>query len=346
MGDLAPLGFTCLKDDGPYIMEWVAHHLAAGFGRMLILTHDCTDGSDALMKALTSDSRIEHLPFEATEGKAVQWQALSLAAQHRSYKQADWALFFDIDEFLCLDGPADLSSLIEAMGGDAIALPWRFFGSGGQKDKSDGLTPARFIHAAPWDLPLPLAHLFKTLHRPRAFQKPGVHRPRARKGEQPVWTGPDGVRLPDGFGAGQNFVSLYGCVRGRRLAWLNHYSLRSQDEFMLKRGRGLPNHTDRPIDISYWIERNWNIVIDRTIAGMLPATRAEYQRLLALPGVAQAHQTCVRIHAERIAAQSRDLEVAHLAFRLDLAGDSVAPTEAQAARYLHVLRSAQKPERA
>ena len=336
------LGFTCLKDDGPYIVEWLAHHLAAGFGRMLVLTHDCTDGSEDLMKALTLDSRIQHVPFEQTEGKTVQWQALSLAAQHPCYKHADWALFFDIDEFLCLDGPADLTSLIDATGGDAIALPWRFFGSGGQKEKTEGLTPERFIHAAPWDLPFPLAHLFKTLHRPAAFQKPGVHRPRARKGETPAWTGPDGTGFPNGFGEAQNFVSLYGHVRGRRLAWLNHYALRSQDEFLLKSMRGLPNHMDRVIDVTYWIERNWNSVVDRTISGMLPATWSEYQRLLALPGVAEAHQTCLRAHADRLAILSQDVEFAKLAFRLDLAGDSVEPNAEQVTRYLNALQTAKK----
>lgn len=320
------LGFTCLKDDGPYLVEWLAHHLAAGFGKMLVLTHDCTDGSDALMDALAADPRIVHVPFERTEGKAVQWQALAHAARHAEYKSADWALFFDVDEFLCLDGPADIAALIEAFGGDAIALPWRLFGSGAQETWRDGLTPERFLRAAAEDLHFPLAHLFKTLHRPAAFQKPGVHRPRGRKGEATVWTGPDGTPLPPGFDTAQNAISLYGLVRGKRQAWLNHYSLRSRDEFMVKRSRGLPNHEAREIGVTYWLERNWNTVEERSIAGMLPATRATHDALMALPGVATAHEACRAAHDARVRALASDVEAARLAFRLKLAGDSTPPT--------------------
>ncbi|MEM9348720.1 MAG: glycosyltransferase family 2 protein [Pseudomonadota bacterium] len=334
---MTTLGFTCLKDDGPYILEWVAHHLAAGFDKMLVLTHHCTDGSDALLDLLSADDRIEHLSFEKSGDKAVQWQALSLASKHPAYKSADWALFFDVDEFLCLDGPADLLGLIGETGGDAVALPWRFFGSGGEKERRDGLTPERFTRAAPWDLHFPFAHLFKTLHRPSAFQKPGVHRPRARKDETPAWVGPDGAKLPSGFGGKHNFVSLYAQVSGRRIAWLNHYSLRSQEEFLIKRGRGLPNHTDRAIDLTYWVERNWNTLEDDTITKMLPATRAEYARLLSLPGVANAHESCISAHAKKWAALSEEQDVLQLAFRLDLAGDSVAPTSEQTRSYLHAL---------
>ena len=332
-GGVAILGFTCLKDDGPYLVEWLAHHLAAGFDRMLVLTHDCNDGSDALMQALAQDDRIVHLPFTPGRGASVQWQALALAGRHQDYRAADWALFFDVDEFVCLDGPADVPALLGGVAGDAVALPWRLFGSGGQARRGDGLTPERFARAAPAGLHFPLAHLFKTLHRPSAFQKPGVHRPRARRGEAPVWHGPDGAPLPPGFAAAPGAISLYGVAAGAPLARLNHYSLRSTEEFVLKRARGLPNHMDRDIGMTYWVERNWNDVEDRGIEAMLPATRARLARLMALPGVADAHAACLAAHNAHHARLVQDLDVVRFAFRLGLAGDSVAP-DAAAARQL------------
>lgn len=34
---------TMMKNEGPYIVEWVAHHLAVGFDRFLVFTNDCDD---------------------------------------------------------------------------------------------------------------------------------------------------------------------------------------------------------------------------------------------------------------------------------------------------------------
>ena len=61
------LGGTCLRNEEPYILDWIAHHLGAGFDHMLVLTHDCDDGSAALLDALSADPRVTHLPFEYTE---------------------------------------------------------------------------------------------------------------------------------------------------------------------------------------------------------------------------------------------------------------------------------------
>ncbi|MFU8777866.1 MAG: glycosyltransferase family 2 protein [Roseovarius sp.] len=324
------LGITCLRDDGPYIVEWLAHHLALGFDRMLVFSHDCTDGSAELLQILTQDPRIAHVDFTPRGGKSVQWQALRHLRDHNSYKSADWALFFDCDEFICGQFPSlhDMLLTYERHAGhfDALALPWRLFGSGSQKRRGAGLTPERFTRAAPFDLHFPLAHLFKTLHRPDAFRQPGIHRPRARQRHAAAWIGPDGRRLSEGFAANDSAISLYGALSGPPLAWLNHYSLRSLEEFMLKRARGLPNHMDREIGIAYWAERNWNTVDAPEILPMMRQTRQEFERLMALPGVAVAHAACLAAHAGHYQTLLQDLDSVRLAFRVGFLSDSTPPT--------------------
>ncbi|MFZ1346925.1 MAG: glycosyltransferase family 2 protein, partial [Tabrizicola sp.] len=39
-----------MKDEGPTVVEWVAHHLAVGFTEVMVYTNDCTDGTDDLLK--------------------------------------------------------------------------------------------------------------------------------------------------------------------------------------------------------------------------------------------------------------------------------------------------------
>jgi len=179
------LAVTCMRNDGPYCLEWIAHHLAAGFERFLILTHDCDDGTPELLETL---DEVTHLPFVPEGGKSVQWQAMKLADRHPLVKDADWVMFFDSDEFLCLDPELDgVAGLIAAApeGTQAIALPWRLYGSAGAMEWQEGLSPERFTRAAPEDVHVPAAHFFKTLFRPGAFQKMGVHRPKRRKAEVP-----------------------------------------------------------------------------------------------------------------------------------------------------------------
>jgi hypothetical protein len=63
------LAVTCMRNEGPYCVEWIAHHRAAGFTKFLIYTHDCTDGTDALLDLLPD---VTHVSFTVVEGKSSQ----------------------------------------------------------------------------------------------------------------------------------------------------------------------------------------------------------------------------------------------------------------------------------
>ncbi|MEP5154313.1 glycosyltransferase family 2 protein [Planktotalea sp.] len=330
------LGITCLRNDGAYAPEWIAHHLAAGFDRMLVLSHDNTDGTDAVLEALSQDPRISYVPFAPKGKKSVQWQALKLAQDHPWLAEAEWAMFFDCDEFLCLpEGGSvrDLIAAFEAEQGafDALALPWRLYGSAGQDRREAGLTPERFTKAAPMDVHFPLAHLFKTLNRPTAFRALGVHRPRAKKSKPARWVGPDGSVLSPQFAAQDGAISIYGVDQGARRAWLNHYSLRSSEEFLVKRARGLPNHMEREIGLTYWAERNWNSEDAPEILPMLDATRAELE---SMPDVADLVSNCLNVQAQVYREAVDDIDVLRLQFRLGLLGSSVPPSAAEGRAFL------------
>lgn len=185
------LAITCMRDEGPYAAEWIAHLLAVGVDHVLVYSHDCADGTDRLLDRLAASGRVTHAPFTPESNKSVQWQALRLADKHPLVKPANWAIFLDADEFPVFDAPlSGFPDLITALpeGTDAIALPWRLFGSAGKEEFEEGLTPERFTRAAPADVLLPAAHFFKSLIRLRAFQKLGVHRPKNKKDAAPRWS--------------------------------------------------------------------------------------------------------------------------------------------------------------
>lgn len=331
---MSNLAITCIRDEGPWLLDWIAHHQAAGFDHFLIASHDCTDGTDDMLDALAEAGVVTHVPFEIKGKKSVQWQALKLLSDHPVYLAAERALFFDVDEYLVLDGDATLATLLSE-DADAVTLRWHLFGNSGLFDWEDRPVTARFTMAAPDDMPFPLAQLFKTLHRPSAFKGLGVHRP---KGQQGRWQGAGGVAFSDKFAKTPKLIHLFGIPSVGERAWLNHYSVRSIEEFVLKSKRGLPNHMEKNVDAGYWAVRNFNVTEDRRIAPMLKATR---RIRLAQQDFDELHMRSVAHHRARLAELVRTRPVVDLMLQLELLPGSTPPSPAQINAHLSRLIAAQ-----
>jgi hypothetical protein len=322
------LVISAVRNEGPFLLEWIAHHRAAGVDRFLIYSNDCEDGTAALLDAL-APAGVVHVPQVVAAGATPQWQALGAAWRHPLRKAADWIAVIDCDEFVNLRAPlAGLADLVQAAGpADAIVLKWRLFGCNGQARALDRPTTEVFTAAAPDVVRYPFsASMFKTLFRNGArFRKLGVHRPRARKGEVPAWVDGAGRALPESFARRDEVLVHYGQPGATRLVQLNHYSLRSAESFMVKSARGLPNHIDKKVDLNYWVERNFNTEPDVSIARMADATAAEMAALRALPGVAALHAAAVDWHRAKFRQMMRDEEAVKLYGRLLMAADSRDP---------------------
>ncbi|WGH78850.1 glycosyltransferase family 2 protein [Jannaschia ovalis] len=335
---------TCLRDEGPFLTEWLAHLRALGVDRILAFTNDCADGTEAVLDAL-APAGVTHVPQGAIAdqpGQTPQWRAMAAAWDHPAC-DADWLLHLDPDEYIALEGAADLPGLIAAnAGAQAIALPWRLFGWSGRVAAGEGTTPERFRRAAPAGLAYPaLGSFIKTLfHREGPFTGFGIHRP--RQSAVPVFHDDCGRPDPE-LAAAQGRILLWrgGAAPAGRMVQLNHYSVRSVEEFLVKRERGLPNRVGKPIDLTYWVERNFNQVEDDMIAPQLPAMGVELARLRALPGLAGAETASRAWHAARLKAILATPEGATLAGRLVLAGGSHAPDAALGRRLIAMRRRAE-----
>ena len=118
---------TAMKNEGPYILEWVAHHFAIGFGHFIVVTNDCEDGTDEILLALQRRGLVTHAvnPRVLTEDVG-KWQiaALKFAQYYPAYRQAKWILHSDVDEFVHLESPlTQISDLVQQLAPvDAISL--------------------------------------------------------------------------------------------------------------------------------------------------------------------------------------------------------------------------------
>lgn len=297
---------SSLRNEAPYLLEWIAHYIQAGASHFLLFSNDCDDGTDAMLDALANAGVVTHVPHTPQEGHSIQWQALRAAWKHDLRKQGGWALVCDVDEFIHIrTAEQSFDSLIDALPPqtDAITLAWRNFGAvGAQRDLEHPVVQSATQAMSP-DLGYPIAAtLFKTLFRlDGPFNQFGVHRPaqkRIEKARAPVWVDGSGAVLPEWFATRPSTLSLRNTGAGRGLADMHHYSLRSNQEFIVKRHRGLPNKTTKELGLRYWIERNF---LTTSEPGLLPVSKSAEnlrQTLRALPNVEAQYQRGLTWHRE------------------------------------------------
>ena len=126
---------SMMKDEGPFVLEWIAHHLAVGFTDIVVYTNDCSDGTDDMLIRLEELGLAHHRRNVIPEGLRPQPSALNHAQAEPLVGESDWVLVFDADEFLCIrygDGTLDtLLDAVKAQDANGIVITWRIFGSGG-----------------------------------------------------------------------------------------------------------------------------------------------------------------------------------------------------------------------
>ena len=300
------LSATTVRNEGPYLLEWIAWHQLLGVTDFLVYSNDCDDGSDLLLDRLAQHGVLVHQTHAPPPDRSIQWSALNAAWKHPLRKAADWMLISDLDEFAVVHaGEGRLADLIAALpdGTDAVALPWRLFGANGIIAIDERPVVEQFTRSAPAEMSHPIAAtFFKSLFRPAAFARSGVHRPRHRKDSRPNWVDGSGRPLPEIIGGNDKRLSLVGLRDHRKLAEMHHYSLRSVQGFMVKSERGLPNRSDKKVDLGYWVDRNFNSVENTAALRMAPRLRDQIAMLMALPGVADLHAAALRWHRDRFAA--------------------------------------------
>lgn len=238
-----------VRNEGAFLIDWLAFHRHIGFSDFLVFSNDCDDGTDAMLTRLQEMGWLTHIPNPGPWEEGPQWAALKQAEKHPLVRKADWVMVIDIDEYLNIHtGDQSLAALIAALpGADAIPVTWRMFGNGGVVDYTDTPITETFTHAAPRVLHWPWrALMVKTLFRPDAFRKLGVHRPKGEK--RPArWSDP---------GLGGRLFSEPG-RDPYALAQLNHYALGAMESYIVKCDRGRANRESAAFDMSYWCDRNF-----------------------------------------------------------------------------------------
>jgi hypothetical protein len=298
------------RNEGPYLLEWLAYHQAAGFEHAFLYTNDNWDGSDALLAALAKSGAITLIHNQAGTHCGPQYKAyshaLSLLPQILDYA---WAAVLDLDEYFAYDanlfgGIGDYLAWQQTQPVDAVALCWQVFVGLRGDVWRDEPTTARFTKREPHAN----AHV-KSVFRPRLFWHSHAHFPQSTLNAPFVFrTELGGLHHHAGE---QKRLAAFSEAPSAQFAWINHYFLRSAPEALWKLSRGHGDWkgqvAERHLDMARFICRSFvaladkpDLADDRRIQACAPDTAARHAALRALPGVAAAEDHVKAEFSERL----------------------------------------------
>lgn len=275
---------ACMKDEGQFLLEWVAYHRAIGFDKVFLVTNDCSDGTDLIARRLTELDAVIHIPNRMAEGEAPQIAGMRQVMAHPALADVEWLLHLDADEFLNVTaGAGRVNDLIAHVppGADAVAIAWRPMGSGGLLNWKRQSVLSSLTRTAKSVRPEFVMH--KTMFRPDRFGWATDHMPKDPVAADPWICNAAGERIP----GGSSLVAKHARYRGisdAQITWENadihHYAVRARDVFLLKnvRGDGMGKQSEKYfVNSVFWRRVERNRAEDRSIQRHL----AEAERLKA-----------------------------------------------------------------
>jgi Glycosyl transferase family 2 len=283
------------KNEGLYLLEWIAYHLTIGFDDIIIASNDDSDGSDRLLQALAENGWIHYVRNTVKDGESPQFTAYRRIHKHPAYQHAHYAMVLDADEFLNLKQHNCVQSFLKCYPtADAIAIFWRYYGSSGDFFWSDELVIDRFKTCA-----TPFhsinAH-FKTIFKVSENVKGlGIHKPlfdlQLFKSGKIRYEYVTKNTLETDIVTESKQPSNYGPGKiDTTVAQINHYSVKSLQEFEMRRNRGNGFNLSKEDHFSWrqFFLRDRNEVIDNSILTHKKQLQALIVRMLSEPDIQNA----------------------------------------------------------
>ncbi len=322
---------SMMKDEGPFVIEWVAHQIALGFTDLVVYTNDCSDGTDLMLMRLEELGLAHHRVNVIPPGLRPQPSALSHAQAEPVVQASDWVMVFDADEFLSIrygDGTLDdLIGAAKARGANGIVVTWRIFGSGGVVEWSRDPVTEQYLMAAPadWNKGWGVKTLFQY---DAGYWNLGIHRPKMKN--KWIDTGfPEQVRWLNGSGRPMEeyfkFRGWRSIVRTIGYDWvqLNHYAVKSIDSYAIRKLRGNVNFKKDKYNSDYWALQDRNEVRDETQLRYRERRGAVIAALLSDPVLRELHEAAVERAEARLAEIKAGEDYTRL--KADLAAASARP---------------------
>lgn len=227
----------CVKDEAAYICEWLEYHLLQGVEHFYIYNNNGSDNTYELLFPYVKQGLVTWIEYPG-DNKQVE---IYDDAVRRAAGDTRWLCFIDVDEFILPLKHASFADFLrEKEAYSQVVMYWLLYGSAGQKVQEEGLVIERFrCHAE-----RPSGHV-KAVFNPRAVICTHIHRSH-------VWGSTVDENGTD--------VDRHSPPPSIDTIRVNHYSVKSWQEFCCKKRRGHGFHVGGSMEIHdeyfRWFDRN------------------------------------------------------------------------------------------
>lgn len=297
---------TCMKDEGPFILEWVAWHKAMGVTDIVVFTNDCTDGTVEILDRLNEVGELTHLPNPAPifDSSVFQPKALSYTLMLPVFRRADYFISMDVDEFINVrTGNGHIDDLFKSVGNfDVLSMTEINHGSNKKLHFEPGWVTDIFPEHQTASPGIKKAQrgvksIVRLNEKVACIRN---HRPDIRK-DKGLITWLDGsARQLDTLmeDASKNGIDCRGTYD---FVVLDHYPLRSLESFLVKMDRGDVVKKGKRVSNRYWRQRNKDQPATITFQkGQVNAARDYYNALLSDSILETLHLKSCAAHKGRI----------------------------------------------
>ncbi len=234
------------KDEGPYFKEWIEWHLSQGVDHFYIYDNESSDGTREILQPYIDSGVVE---YKYWPGHRRQLAAYDDCLDH--YRLASrWIAFIDLDEFIVPVKDASIPAFLKRFEAfAAVEINWLVYGSSGHKTKSPGTMMERFrFHSLPGHR---LNRHVKSIVNPReVFTMIGCHEAAKISGS---------IADSHGQPVTKNFRER---EPQQDIIRINHYAVRSYEEFLEKQARGRASGTQKTVRSEYFEQYDLNDIED------------------------------------------------------------------------------------
>lgn len=233
---------TIAKNEGPYIKEWLEWHIEKGVEKFYFYDNGSTDNTKEILQPYIAKGIVEYIYFPGYRKQIAAYDDFFTRFRYESR----WVAVIDMDEFIVpLDRERITDYLRDMEHAPLVEVNWLCYGSSGQEKKMPGKVMNRFLRHSKPDHPLN-KHVKSILDPRRVYGMIGCHEA-ARISGKGVDSNGDRIKI-----SWRDRPPVHQRIR------INHYAVKSYEEFLEKKGKGRASGPSRHIDDKYFHEYDLN----------------------------------------------------------------------------------------
>lgn len=230
------------KDEGRYFKEWIEWHHSLGVEKFYIYDNESTDDTRAVLEPYIEAGVVDYKYWPGYRRQIAAYD--DCMEKHRF--DSRWIAFIDLDEFIVPLKDASIVEFLQRMESfAAVEINWLVYGSGGELHTGPEPVMQRFRHHAPPSHPL--NRYVKSIVNPRkVYTMIGCHEATRISGYA---VDAEGKPVTRHF---RQREPLLDTIR------INHYAVKSREEFVEKQRRGRASGRRRSVKDEYFTRYDLN----------------------------------------------------------------------------------------